>query len=245
MSAPAVYAVVPARGGSKGVLRKNLRPLGGHPLVAWAIAAGLQAARVERVVVSTEDDEIAEVARRYGADVPFLRPPELANDTATDLDFLTHAFRWFRDAEGRTPDLIVELRPTTPLRDPALVDEAVAAILGDPRATSLRSVHELPEPPQKMMGISAEAYLEGLFPHDPRPEYYNLPRQAFPPAYHPNGYVDVVRSSVVLDEGVVHGARPLGFVTPRVVEVDAVDDLELLEWQLERREQPLRAALDS
>jgi CMP-N,N'-diacetyllegionaminic acid synthase len=221
-----VLALVPARGGSKGVPGKNVKPLAGHPLLAYAIKAGLEAQEVDSVVVSTDSQEIADVARSYGAAVPFLRPAELATDAAGDLDFLAHAL------EELAPETIVLLRPTTPLREPPLIDEAVRMLAARADATSVRSVHELAEPPQKMLGIE-DGLLAGLFPHDPRPEYYNLPRQSFAPAYHPNGYVDVLRAETIRG-GLVYGPRALAFVTPHAVEVDRLEDFEYLEFVVSR-----------
>ena len=106
-----VLAIVPARGGSKGIPRKNIRLFAGYPLVAYSIAAGLQATRVTRTIVSTDDAEIADVARGFGAEVPFMRPPELAADNTTDLPVFQHALKWLRDEEGYEPDVVVQLGP--------------------------------------------------------------------------------------------------------------------------------------
>src|SRR3990172_9041002 len=111
-----ILALIPARGGSKGIPRKNIRTFAGHPLIAWSIAAAKQSELVSRVVVSTEDEEIAAVAREYGAETPFLRPVELAQDRATDLPVFEHALKWFEDVESYRADVIVQLRPTSPLR---------------------------------------------------------------------------------------------------------------------------------
>ena len=145
------FALIPARGGSKGVPKKNLRPLGGHPLIAFSIAAAQQCPEIGRVIVSTDSPEIADVARTYGAEVPFLRPSALAQDASTDREVIHHALEWLRTHEGRQPDLVIQLRPTTPLRDPALLSAAVQFFRSRDEATSLRSVHELSEPPQKMV----------------------------------------------------------------------------------------------
>jgi N-acylneuraminate cytidylyltransferase len=117
-----ILALVPARGGSKGLPRKNILPLGGHPLIAWSIAAGLQAETVGRVVCSTDDPEIAEVAARCGAEVPFLRPAELAMDDTLDLPVFQHAMDWLEREQGWRADVVVQLRPTSPLRFPGQVD---------------------------------------------------------------------------------------------------------------------------
>ena len=234
MSAPATVALIPARGGSKGVPGKNARPLAGLPLIAWSIRAARHAAGIDRVVVSTDSAELADLARRHGAEVPFLRPAKLAQDASPDRDYLEHAFDFFR-AEGTEPEVIAILRPTTPIRDPARIAGALSALAARPEATSLRSVHPLPEPPQKMMGIAA-GWLVGLFPHDLRPEYYNLPRQSFATAYQPNGYVDIVtRRWMRGGSPGIFGPKVLGFETEVTVEVDTVEAFELLEFQVARR----------
>src|SRR5678816_951191 len=120
-----VLAIVPARGGSKGIPRKNVRLIGGHPLIAYSIAAGLAAEHVDRVLVTTDDAEIADVARLYGADVPFRRPVELAADDTPDLPVFLHALEWLDREEGYRPEIIVHLRPTSPLRQVADIDEAI------------------------------------------------------------------------------------------------------------------------
>ena len=114
-----VVALIPARGGSKGVPKKNIAPLGGHPLIAYSIAAAARCPDIARVIVSTDAPDIAECARAYGAETPFLRPAPLAQDGSTDLDVVVHALEWLAAHEGLRPELLVLLRPTTPLRDPA------------------------------------------------------------------------------------------------------------------------------
>src|SRR5689334_3014090 len=109
-----VLAIVPARGGSKGIPRKNLREVAGHPLIAYSIAVALQSREIDRVIVSTDDREIADVARSYGADIPFLRPAELAMDETPDLPVFQHALRWLQREQRYRPDLVVHLRPTSP-----------------------------------------------------------------------------------------------------------------------------------
>jgi CMP-N,N'-diacetyllegionaminic acid synthase len=234
-----VIALIPARGGSKGLPGKNLADLGGFPLIALSVVAGLEARSIDRVIVTTDSEEIAEVARNHGAETPFLRPAELSDDSSLDVDYIRHAIDWLKTNEGAAPEFVVQLRPTTPLREPERVDEGVSALRARPDATGLRSVHLLAEPPQKMLGLDG-GLLTGLFPDDPRPEYFNLPRQAFAPAYWPNGYVDVVRVlTVEQGDGALYGSRVLGFVTPPVVEIDGPDDLDYVRYQAERAGNPL------
>jgi CMP-N,N'-diacetyllegionaminic acid synthase len=237
-----VVALVPARGGSKGLPGKNVADLGGVPLMAYSVCAGLAATLVDRVLVTTDARELAELATGYGAEAPFLRPAELATDDANDLGYVRHALDWLAAEEGLRPELVLQLRPTTPLRDPGVVDDAIRALRGRDEATGLRSVHELAEPPQKMLGIS-DGWLTGLFPADDRPEYFNLPRQAFPSAYWPNGYVDVIRPETIEREGTLYGSRVLAFVTPRTIEIDGAEDLDHARWELDRRGSALRDAI--
>jgi len=238
-----VFAVIPARGGSKGVPGKNLKAVGGYPLIAYSLAAAELCPGIDRAIVSTDSTEIAGIARGFGAEVPFLRPAEFARDQSPDIDFVLHLVEWLREQEGIVPEYLVNLRPTTPLRDPALIEAAIGSIRSKENATSLRSVHPLAEPPQKMMGI-ADGFLTGLFPGDPRPEYFNLPRQAFPPAYHPNGYVDIYLPRLVMETRALHGPRILGFVTPATVEIDTPEDIAYLECLMERSGHPLLEYLE-
>jgi CMP-N,N'-diacetyllegionaminic acid synthase len=227
-------AIIPARGGSKGVPGKNIVPLSGHPLIAYSIIAAQQSQCINRVVVSTDSPEIAAIARKYGAEVPFLRPAEFSTDTSTDRDFLLHAVQWFDTHEGFQPEYLVHLRPTTPLREPAVIDRAVQLIQQAPSATSLRSAHLAAKTPYKWFEMDSQGYFQGIRPYDTRPEYYNLPRQSFPPVYDPNGYVDVVRASQLLNSQSVHGCAIIGFITPHCHDVDSLEDLELLNFWVER-----------
>jgi CMP-N-acetylneuraminic acid synthetase len=120
-----ILAIIPARGGSKGIPRKNIRSFASWPLIAWSIAAAKQSAYVTRVIVSTDDEEIAAVAREYGAETPFLRPAEFAQDKSTDMPLFEHALAWLAEHEGYQPEVVVQLRPTSPIRPRGLIDDAI------------------------------------------------------------------------------------------------------------------------
>jgi len=229
-----VIAIIPARCGSKGVLGKNIKKLGAYPLIAYSIAACKISKRIDRIVVSTDSTEIAKIAESFGAEVPFMRPAELAQDNSTDLEFIEHAINWFEKNEGIIPEYLVQIRPTTPLREPELIDAAILKIIENNNATSLRSVHEIRESPYKMLGINND-FLGGLYPDDPRPEYYNLPRQNFPPVYQPNGYVDIIKSETVLKLKSLHGPKILSFITPDVGEIDTIDDFDYIEYMFQKK----------
>ena len=234
-----IYGIIPARGGSKGIPKKNIKRLAGYPMIAYSIAVAQLCPRIERVIVSTDSEEIAEISRRYGAEVPFMRPAEYASDRSLDREFVMHAFAWFKQNEAVIPDYLAHLRPTTPLRDPALIDEAIAAIISNPEATCLRSGHRAPESPYKWFMRDEQGYFYGFHPDDPRPGYSNLPRQDLPTVYIPDGYVDILRSSFVLNSDDIHGERILGYLSPMCREIDTIEDFEFLEYDLEKKGSPL------
>ena len=227
-----ILALIPARGGSKGIPRKNLIPLNGQPLVSYSIEQSLASRYITRTIVSTDDAEIAEVARRYGADVPFMRPSACAQDLSLDVDVFRHALEWLRDREGYRCDLVVHLRPTAPVRRVPLIDRAIEIMRRHPEADSLRSVSRPAETPYKMWRMVA-GYLDPLLSVAGVVEPHGLPRQRLPAVYWQNGYVDIVRSQVILDFGLMAGHRVLPFIVDEPVpELDYPDDLPRLEAAL-------------
>ena len=230
-------AVIPARSGSKGVPGKNIAKLNGHPLIAYSIAAA-KLAGVERVLVSTDSKEYADIAQHYRAEVPFLRPAELSTDHSTDYEFMRHAMEWIIENERIEPPYWLHLRPTTPLRDPSILKEAIKSIKNHPQATSLRSGHEAPESPFKWLMMDKKGYFIGLR-EDLTPEKVNLPRQSFPPVYIPNGYIDIVRASHVLKNRTLHGEKMLIFKTPPVIEIDTKEDFEYVNYKVKNICTPL------
>ncbi len=226
-----VVALIPARAGSKGVPDKNIRMLGGHTLLAWSIAACLKTSAIDRVIVSTDSAEYAELAIELGAEAPFLRPTEISGDRSTDYDFVVHALDWFSKT-GAEPEYLVHIRPTTPIRDPALIDAAVHQFVNASLGTALRSVHEMSESAYKTFEIAPTGQLKRLGATDSALDSANNARQQFPSTYVANGYVDVLSSAFVRKSGLLHGDHVLPFITPAVVEVDIEDDFAHLEFQL-------------
>ena len=226
-----VVGIIPARGGSKGVPKKNIKEIGGFPMIAYSIAAAKMVENMDRCIVSTDSEEIAGVARKFGGDVPFLRPSEFATDSSTDIEYIKHAMEWFDENEGYIPDYWVILRPTTPLREPQVIDDAIDEIVNHSGATSLISIHEFAETPGKMFGMQ-DGFLHGLCPMDPRPEYFTLPRQAFALSYFGNGYVDIVKTSTVVNHDSCFGSRMLGFKAPDTGEIDVPEDFKKVEFYL-------------
>jgi len=228
-----VSCLVPARGGSKGIPRKNIVTLGEYPLIAYTIAAARLSRYISDVVVTTDSAEIAATARTYGASVPFLRPPEISQDNSLDIEFFRHYTQFLRDRSAPIPDLIVHLRPTTPLRQPSVIDDAIQFIADHPEATSLRSMHETALTPYKIFRLD-NGYAAPFMSLDGAVEFYNWPRQAFEQAYLPNGYVDVVRPTVLLESGLLHGDRIKLWKTERVPDIDVTADLSFARDELQR-----------
>ena len=224
-------AIIPARSGSKGVLDKNIRELGGYPLINWSIKACQKAKNIDRIIVSTDSQQYADIAISCGAEVPFLRPDNISGDDATDFSFISHALQFLAQSDY-CPDLLVHIRPTTPFRDPILIDNAISTFLSEPSATALRSIHEMSESAYKSFELSSTGKLMCLGKGTTELDSANKARQKFPPTYQANGYVDVLSPAFIKKNSLLHGDSVLPFITPRVVEVDTYDDFAQLEWIL-------------
>jgi N-acylneuraminate cytidylyltransferase len=237
MTKPEVLAIIPARGGSKGIPRKNIRPFAGYPLIAYSIAAGLQSETVTRVIVTTDDEEIAETARRFGAGTPFLRPPELAADRTLDLPVFQHALTWLAEHEGYRPDVVVHLRPTTPFRPPDLVDRSVHILLQHPEADSVRAVTPAHQIPFKMWLVEDEdTPIRPLMTVPGIEEPYNAPRQTLPHAYFHNGLIDIIRPATILEMNSMSGRTimPVMFDPGYDIDLDTPNDWRRAEERIMR-----------
>jgi YrbI family 3-deoxy-D-manno-octulosonate 8-phosphate phosphatase len=222
-----ILALIPARGGSKGIPRKNIRDFAGYPLIAWSIAAGLQAHTVNRVIVSTDDAEIAAVARQCGAETPFMRPPELAQDRTTDLPVFEHALKWLEDIESYKPDIVVQLRPTSPIRPKDCVDSAVRILIENADADCVRGVVPAGQNPHKMWRFHGfDKPMQPLLEVDGIAEPYNAPRQILPPVYWQTGHIDVIRTSTITRKHSLTGSTiyPLAIDARYTVDIDTLAD---------------------
>lgn len=219
------YAIIPARAGSKGLKDKNIRVLLGYPLIAYSIAAARLCPYINRIILSTNSEKYAEIARYYGAETPFLRPDEISGDNSPDIEFINHCINWLDREEHHLPDLLVHLRPTTPLREISLIEEAVKMINDDKNATSLRSVHRYNGTPQKWVLINDLGYYEPLIKEMTMDEV-NKPRQEFDTVFIPDGYIDVLRTDFIRKFNLMHGENVKSFVVPESIDVDAMSDLD-------------------
>lgn len=203
-------AIIPAREGSKGIPNKNVKDLGGFPLIAYSIIAAKNAGL--ETYVSTDSLIIADIAREYGAKT-IIRPRKYATDTSPDIEFIKHILQTIKT------DYLVHLRPTTPFRDSEVIKQAIDEMINS-KATSLRSAHRTVESPYKFFKIE-KGYFKPLLGSL---ENSNLPRQLYDPAYHPNGYVDILKVSEI--GKTIHGRKILPFITDEVIEIDRPIDLE-------------------
>ena len=232
MNLSKIVAIIPARGGSKGIPRKNIRPFAGYPLIAFSIAAAIQAESSVRVIVSTDDPEIAEVARRFGAETPFLRPAELAADRTTDLPVFQHALGWLAEHEDYRPEIVLHLHATSPVRPRGFVDQALRLLREHPDAECVRSVVLPGQNPYKMWRIDPQSgRMLPLLAVAGISEPYNTPRQLLPAAYLQTGHVNAIRPAAIL-RGSMTGTAILPLIVDASYEVDmdTLADWERGEW---------------
>ncbi len=224
-----ILALIPARGGSKGVPRKNIRLLAGKPLLAYSIAAAMGSRYSLRPVVSTDDQEIAAVAREYGADVPFLRPPELAQDLTPMVPVVEHAIRFMEEQDGLVYDPIVLLQPTSPLREPRHIDGALEKFF-DTAADSIIAVREAPGYWFQLLYLDSDRVRWVL----PEMALKYQTRQEGPVAYEECGGIYVTRRRLIMEDHKIVG----GDIRAVVMEEEATIDVDT-EWDLWRAERCL------
>ncbi len=215
-----VFALIPARSGSKSIPDKNIRPFRDKPLIAHSIEQALASASIDRVIVSTDSETYASVARAHGAEAPFLRPRELAQDLSTDLEVFRHATEWFKEHEGAAPDIWVHLRPTYPIRRVADIDVVVDVLRNDPKIDSVRSIARAPDTPFKMWFRAEDGFLSPACTLSDNPEAHSSARQSLPEVYLQNAAIDAVRSSVILEKGSMVGDRVFGHMMDENLDID-------------------------
>ncbi len=228
---PCVLAMIPARSGSKGVSDKNVRPIAGKPLIAYSIDQAKQSKYVDRIIVSTDSKSYAKIAREYGAETPFLRPIEISNDDSTDLEAFTHALNWLRDNEDYSPDICVQLRPTSPIRNVQDIDKAVKMLIVDSSIDSVRSVSSPEKTPYKMWFMDEDGFLKPVI-NTAIKEAYNLPRQSLPETYVQNACIDVMRTSVILEKKSMTGDKIIGLLMDEYYDIDSEEHFNYTEKKI-------------
>jgi CMP-N,N'-diacetyllegionaminic acid synthase len=224
---PSAVALIPARSGSERVPGKNIRPLGGHPLLAYAVATAMQAGVFERVVCSTDSGKIAEVAQRYGADVPFLRPPELATSTSPDIEWIRYTLAEL----GEHYDLFAIVRATNPFRGPDAFLRGLRQLLATPEADSIRAVERVKQHPGKMWVVEGKLMRPLLDQSHLEVAWHAGQYQALPEVYTQNSALEMAWTRVVSQTGTREGKVVTPFFT-RGLEGFNIDDEE--DWDRAR-----------
>jgi CMP-N-acetylneuraminic acid synthetase len=234
MIEPDIIGIITARGGSKGIPGKNIRMLAGKPLIAWSIQAARESERLVRIIVSTDSPEIADVAKEWGAEIPFTRPSELSKDDSSHISVVEHAIHWLEENEGTLPECVMLLQPTSPLRTAEDIQEA-ADIIFRKDAPALVSVTEARHHPFLTKRILEDGTLADFVTTD----LPYLRRQALPKAYALNGAIYLNRTRILLQERTFlpKGTIPYVMSPERSIDIDSKWDFDLVEWIIERHEQ--------
>lgn len=227
------FAIIPARSGSKGIKNKNIKDIGGYPLLAWTINICKKCKSIDRIILSTDSEEYADIGKFYGAEVPFMRPNNISKDNSTDLEFINHFIDWL-DSNNLQCHNILHMRPTTPLRDPKVVEDALASFEKSDSASALRSVHKMSESAYKTFEISNNGFLKSLGSENLTLDESNNARQQFPETYCANGYVDVLSYDFIKKNQLLHGINVMPFFTEFTCEVDTLEDFDFLEFILNK-----------
>jgi len=217
-----ILAIIPARSGSKSVKHKNIKLIDGKPMMAYSIEHALQSSYINRVIVSTDSEEYATIARKYGAETPFIRPEQYATDTALDIDVFAHALSYLRDEEDYEPDVVVQLRPTYPIRNVADIDAMIQMMLEDDAIDSVRSVSLAKEVAHKMWYMREGHVMSPILTDIP--EAYNMPRQQLPRILYQNACIDVIRPRVILKEHSMSGKKIVGYEMKDNFDIDTEED---------------------
>ncbi len=229
-----ILAIIPARAGSKGLPGKNILPLNGHPLIAYSVAAGVKTPEITRVICSTDSIDIAKVARDYGAETPFMRPSQMAQDYSNDIEAFSHALRWLEVNEDYVPDIVVQLRPTSPIRFVSDIQKAINSLVKDPELDSVRAVSEPLTTPYKMWTMNNEEILQPLLSLHCNLEPYNSARQELPEIWAQTGTLEVIRSATIKYKKSMTGDKILGLKidADTYVDIDTLNSFLLAELVL-------------
>lgn len=218
-----VFAIIPARSGSKSVKDKNIRSMNGIPMLAYSIRHAQASKYIDRVIVSTDSSQYAEIAKEYGAEVPFLRPAEISGDTSLDIEVFEFVLNTLEERGEEKPDIVVHLRPTHPIRDPKDIDAMLEKLVSSHGATSIRSLSPANQTPYKMWMFNGDNEISPVAQCD-IPEAYNAPRQLLPKIYMQNACIDVIRSSTISDCHSMTGEKILGYPMEYDFDIDTEEE---------------------
>jgi N-acylneuraminate cytidylyltransferase len=232
-----ILCLILARGKSKRVPNKNIKPLAGKPLIAYTIECAKRSRYINKIVVSTDSDEIARVCEGYGAAVPFRRPADIAGDDSTELDAFLHALNWLKENEKYMPDLIVKLFPTSPFRKSESVDKAIELLINNPQADSVRSVRLCSEHPHKMWSIK-DGRLYSLIPlQEKLAQAHTLSYHLLPEVYVQNAAIDVTKPATIYEKDSITGTNilPLIMDERESIDLNTQMDFEIAEHLIRKK----------
>lgn len=222
-----VLAIIPARSGSKSVKDKNIRLINGKPMIAYSIEHAIKTECINRVIVSTDSEKYADIAKKYGAEIPFIRPAEYASDTSLDIDVFFHALTFLKESENYIPELVVQLRPTYPIRRIVDIENMVKYMEDNPDVDSIRCIAPAKEVAYKMWFKDDNNMLTPIMKDIP--ECYNMPRQQLPKIYYQNACIDVVRADVILNKHSMSGSKIAGYEMDDNFDIDTEEEFRAAE----------------
>jgi CMP-N-acetylneuraminic acid synthetase len=225
-----ILAIIPARSGSKSVKDKNIREINGKPMIAYSIEHAKASKLISKVIVSTDSEEYAAIARVYGAETPFIRPAEYAKDTSLDLEVFEHTLSFLEKEEGYIPDLVVQLRPTYPIRNVEDIDKMITQMIEDETIDSMRCVAPAKEIAYKMWHKEEDGRLTPIM-KDIK-ECYNMPRQQLPTVYYQNACIDVIRTHVITEMHSMSGENIMGYEMEENFDIDTEEEYKKAEEYL-------------
>ncbi len=225
-----ILAMIPARSGSKSVPHKNIRLINGRPMLSYSIEHAKKSKYINRIILSTDSEEYAEIGRKSGAEVPFLRPEKYADDTATDIDVFCHCLEFLKEGEGYGADIVVQLRPTYPIRDIQDIDAMIQILINNNSLDSVRSIAPAKEIPYKMWNRQADGTIIPVVKE--MKECYNMPRQQLPPVFYQNACIDVVRGNIILEQHSMSGNRIYGYEMKKNYDIDTEEEIRIAEEYL-------------
>lgn len=223
-----ILCIIPARSGSKGIKNKNIMDFNGKPLLAWSIEQAQKCNYKMKIIVSTDSQEYVDIAIKYGAEVPFLRPSNISDDLSTDFEFINHCVNWLKTNENYSCDIILQLRPTSPSRNVEDINKAVELFIENrDKFDSLRSVIPFEKSPFKMYSLNDNKLTPLFNKINNIQEPYNQPRQILPQCYLHNGYIDILNTSI-LNDNTISGKNILPFIMDNNndLDIDVIENLK-------------------
>lgn len=225
-----IIAIIPARSGSKSIPHKNIRLINGIPMLAYSLEHAKQSKYINRIILSTDSEEYAKIGREYGAEVPFLRPEIYATDLSLDIDVFYHCLDFLKREEDYQADIVVQLRPTYPIRNVKDIDAMIELLINNPSYDSVRSIAPAKEVPYKMWHKKEDGTITPIMTDIK--EGYNMPRQQLPKVYYQNACVDVVRGNVILEKHSMAGSNIFGYEMSKNYDIDTEEEFRIAEEYL-------------